>query len=104
MHQTVHAVNATFRKTRCYTNVVCCVLMIPPLECLRRCPTPPTPYGTAIPGDPPPPPDAPPRTFPPSPPKGASGQQLVGGVVGVQNLTIDSMIICETLSELHAHS
>ena len=29
-HQTVHALSAKFRKTRRYTNVVCCVLEIPP--------------------------------------------------------------------------
>ena len=41
---------------------------------------------------PPPPPNTPncptwtpPPPMPPPPPKGASGQQLVGGVVGVQN-------------------
>ena len=46
---------------------------------------PPTPRGTELPGGPPP--RQPPRTPPPSPPtlQGASGQQLVGGVVGVKN-------------------
>ena len=29
-HQIVHALSAKFRKTRHYTNVVCCVLEIPP--------------------------------------------------------------------------
>ena len=29
-HQTVHALGARFHKTRCYKNVVCCVLEIPP--------------------------------------------------------------------------
>ena len=60
-------------------------------------PPPPTPQ-IVPPGPPPPnrpsrspPPIAPPRPppppppMPPPPPKGASGQQLVGGVVGVQN-------------------
>ena len=53
-------------------------------------PPPPTPQ-IAQPGPPPPtdPPRAPPPSPlldpPPPPPQGASGQQLVGGVVGVQN-------------------
>ena len=52
----------------------------PPRE--PREPPPPPPPGTALPGAPPrPPPPRPPR---PSP-QGASGRQLVGGVVGVQN-------------------
>ena len=29
-HQTVHALSARFRKTRRYTNVICCVMEIPP--------------------------------------------------------------------------
>ena len=45
---------------------------------------PPPPPGTALPGAPPrPPPPSPPPPLPP--PLGAFGQQLVGGVVGVQD-------------------
>ena len=46
---------------------------------------PPPPAGTALPGAPPRPPPPRPPPPPPPPPQGASGRQLVGGVVGVQN-------------------
>ena len=51
-------------------------------------PGPPPPSPLLDPPPPMPPPIAPPRPplqCPPPPPQGASGQQLVGGVVGVQN-------------------
>ena len=61
----------------------------PPPTTTPNCPTwtpPPTdPPGAPPPAPPRPPPHSPALNPPPPPPQGASGQQLVGGVVGVQN-------------------
>ena len=51
----------------------------------RLDPPPPTNPPRPPPPHSPPPLDPPPPPMPPPPPKGASGQQLVGGVVGVHN-------------------
>ena len=56
---------------------------------------PPPPQGTTLPGAPPPPPRRPTQNSPLSdpPPKVASSQHLVGGVVGVQNCGVAPLMV-----------
>ena len=58
-------------------------------NCFEVPDNPPPPQGTALPGGPP---DAPkcPSQNPPPPPQWASGQQLVGGLVGVQTRGVNT--------------
>ena len=82
------------------TNTPNCPTWTPPPHRPSRSPSY-TPPPFALP-EPPPPSDAPPPPTPPPPPQGASGQQLVGGVVGVQNRGVappvgaNCSLLCDT--------